>query len=172
MGEDGARVGKFPLFLFDGGGASVKTTDRVEQLTGEIVAAKGFELCDVTYQKEYGNWVLTLFIDKQGGVTVDDCETVSRAVETVLDEADVIETQYYLSVSSLGLDRPLIKDRDFKRKLEAEVYVSLYAPLDGKKEYTGRLISFDAERFAIETDEGEYHILRKSAALVKPIIHY
>lgn len=150
----------------------MKTTERVEQLTGETVAGMGFELCDVSYQKEYGNWVLTLFIDRPDGVTVDDCEAVSRAVEPILDEADPIETQYYLSVSSLGLDRPLIKDRDFERKLGAELSVSLYAPLDGKKEFAGRLTGFDAESFTIETDAGERRFLRKSAALIKPVIRF
>ncbi|MDO4572331.1 MAG: ribosome maturation factor RimP, partial [Clostridia bacterium] len=78
----------------------MKTTERVEQLTRDTVEAMGFELCDVEYQKEYGNWVLTLYIDREGGVTIDDCEAVSRAVEPVLDEADPIDAQYYLSVSS------------------------------------------------------------------------
>lgn len=150
----------------------MKTTERVEQLTKDAIASLGFELCDVEYQKEYGNWVLTLYIDSPAGVTIDDCERVSRAIEPILDEADPIEAQYYLSVSSLGLDRPLKKDRDFERALGKELSVGLYAPVDGRKEYTGTLARFDAESLTIATTSGERRFLRKDAALIKPVIHF
>lgn len=150
----------------------MKTTDRVEQLTKEAIASMGFALADVEYQKEYGSWVLTLFIDKPGGVTIDDCEAVSRAVEPILDEADPIEAQYVLSVSSLGLDRPIKKDGDFERNLGVEVYVGLYAPFEGQKEFSGRLSAYDVESFTIVTDTGERRFIRKDAALIKPVIHF
>lgn len=150
----------------------MKTTERVEELTKALVASMGFELCDVEYQKEYGNWVLTLYIDREGGVTIDDCEAVSRAVEPVLDENDPIDAAYYLSVSSLGLDRPLKKDRDFERKLGAKLSVGLYAPQDGKKDFTGTLLAFDAESFTLDTGAGERRFLRRDAAIVKPVIEF
>ena len=121
----------------------MKTTELCESLCRPAVEALGFTLCEVEFQKEYGDWVLTFFIDKEGGVTIDDCETVSRALEPVLDEADPIEQAYYLSVSSLGIDRPLKKDADYERNLGKELEVKLYAPLKtdakgkGKKELTG-----------------------------------
>ena len=84
----------------------MKTTEICESLCKEKIESMGFELCDVEYQKEYGDWVLTFYIDKPGGVTIDECETVSRAIEPILDEKDPIESEYVLSVSSLGIDRP------------------------------------------------------------------
>ena len=150
----------------------MKTTERVEQLTKEAIASMGFTLADVEYQKEYGSWVLTLFIDKPGGVTIDDCEAVSRAVEPILDEADPIETQYVLSVSSLGLDRPIKKDGDFERNLGAEVSIGLYAPIEGQKEFCGTLSAYDGESFTIVTKTGERRFIRKDVALIKPVIHF
>ena len=91
----------------------MKTTEICEQIAAPMIASMGFELCDVTFQKEYGDWVLTFYIDKQDGVTIDDCEAVSKAIDPLLDEYDPIDQEYVLSVSSLGIDRPLKKDRDF-----------------------------------------------------------
>jgi len=149
----------------------LKTTDRVAEITESLVTELGFALCDVEFAKEYGNWVLTLFIDKEGGVTVDDCERVSRAVEPLLDEADPIEQSYYLSVSSLGLDRPIKKDADFVRNVGKRIEVKLYAPQNGSKELAGTLIAWNADSFTI-TDEKQRQIcvLRKDAALVRPEI--
>ena len=145
----------------------------MESLLKDTVETLGFALCDVEFQKEYGNWTLTLFIDRDGGVTIDDCEQVSRAVDPILDEADPIAQPYYLSVSSLGLDRPLKRDADYARNLGKELTVRLYAPRDGKKEFLGVLDSFDAERFILRTEKGEStEFLRKDAALVKPYIKF
>ncbi len=151
----------------------MKTTELVESLLKDTVETLVFTLCDVEFQKEYGNWTLTLFIDRDGGVTIDDCEQVSRAVDPILDEADPIAQPYYLSVSSLGLDRPLKRDADYARNLGKELTVRLYAPRDGKKEFLGVLDSFDAERFILRTEKGEStEFLRKDAALVKPYIRF
>ena len=150
----------------------MKTTELVESLVGATIEGMGFTLCDVEFNKEFGNWVLTLFIDKIGGVTIDDCELVSRAVDPILDEADPIEQQYYLSVSSLGLDRPLKKDADYARNLEKEISVKLYAPMDGKKEFAGKLVQYDADAFTLLLDGKETRFLRKDAALVKPVVAF
>ncbi len=146
----------------------MKTTETVELLVKDLVEGMGFELCDVEYQKEFGNWTLTLFIDKQGGVTIDDCEAVSRAVDPVLEKADPIEQAYYLSVSSLGLDRPLKKDRDFERSIGQTVELRLYAPLDGRKEYEGALTAYDTDSMTIATDGSEKRFSRKDVAMVRP----
>ena len=156
----------------------MKITEAVDQAVRATVEALGFELDEVEYQKEQGNWVLTLYIDAPGGVTLDDCERVSRAVDPILDEADPIPDAYYLSVSSIGLDRPLKKDRDFARNVGNKLDVKLYAPVNKKKEFLGTLVSFDADSFTIALVEkggaagNEMTIARKDAALVRPHIDF
>ena len=150
------------------GGRRLNTAQKVEQLLKEPVGALGFELCDVEFAKEYGDWVLTLYIDKPGGVTIDDCEQVSRAVDPLLDEADPIEQAYMLSVSSLGLDRPLKKDADYQRNLGKRIEIKLFAPKDGKKEFVGELIAFDETSLTVRLDKGELTLERKAVALARP----
>lgn len=151
----------------------MKTTELVESLLRETVESLGFTLCDVEFAKEYGNWVLTLYIDREGGVDLNDCERVSRAVDPILDREDPIEQTYYLSVSSLGLDRPLRKDADFTRNVGKELVVRLYAPFEGRKEWAGTLETFDAEAFTLSLEDGrQMTIKRKEAALVKPNIKF
>ena len=151
----------------------MKTVDTVQALTQGAISALGFELIDVEFQKEQTDWVLTLYIDSPDGITIDDCERVSRAVEPLLDAADPIPQSYFLSVSSPGLDRPLKKDADFARGLNKKVDVKLYAPQDKKKEFQGTLLRFDADSFTIEEQGGrERTILRKDAANVRPHIDF
>ena len=146
----------------------MNTAQKVEQLLKQPVAELGYELCDVEFIKEYGDWVLTLYIDKEGGVNIDDCERVSRAVDPLLDEADPIEQAYMLSVSSLGLDRPLKKDADFARNIGKRIEIKLFAPKNGKKEFTGELVSFDENNIVVKLESGELEIERKALALVRP----
>ena len=156
----------------------MKITETVDQAVRATVEALGFELDEVEYQKEQGNWVLTLYIDAPEGVTLDDCERVSHAVDPILDEADPIPDAYYLSVSSIGLDRPLKKDRDFARNIGNKLDVKLYAPVNKKKEFLGTLVSFDADSFTIALVEkggaagSKMTIARKDAALVRPHIDF
>ncbi len=151
----------------------MKTIEICENLCKEKIASLGFELCDVEYQKEYGDWVLTFYIDKPGGVTIDECETVSRAIEPILDEADPIEQEYVLSVSSLGIDRPLKKSRDFERAMGTELEIKLYAPQDGKKQWIGTLIAFDEDSFTVETESKRtLTVKKKDCALVRPNIRF
>lgn len=157
----------------------MKLTDRIFQLTEPTVRELGYELYDVEFQKEYDNWVLTLYIDGKNGISLDDCEIVSNAVDPVLDEADPIEQAYYLSVSSVGIDRPLKKDKDFQRNIGNTIDIKLYAPMNGKKEFCGELVSFDAESFTVRTipkkpgeSAAELTVSRKQAALVRPHIDF
>ena len=156
----------------------MKTTELCESLCRETVEKLGFVLWDVEFQKEYGDWVLTFYIDKEGGVTIEDCETVSRALEPVLDEADPIEQAYTLSVSSLGLDRPLKLEKDYARNLQKAIEVTLYSPLkmaSGKslKQLHGTLVSYDEDSFVLRTEGGKEHaIQKKDAALVRPYIEF
>lgn len=150
----------------------MKLTDRIFELLEPTVNNLGYELYEVEFQKEYDNWVLTLFIDRPEGVDLDDCERVSNAVDPILDEADPIEQAYYLSVSSIGIDRPLKKDKDFQRNIGKKLDIRLYAPMDGKKEFTGELVSFGEESFIVKTDKGEKEIARKACALIRPHIDF
>ena len=156
----------------------MKTTELCESLCRETVEKLGFVLWDVEFQKEYGDWVLTFYIDREGGVTIEDCETVSRALEPVLDEADPIEQAYTLSVSSLGLDRPLKLEKDYARNLDKPIEVKLYSPLkmaSGKslKQLHGTLVSYEDDSFVLRTEGGKEHtILKKDAALVRPYIEF
>ena len=151
----------------------MKTVDAVDALLRPVVSHMGYELDEVEFIKEHGNWVLTLYIEKPDGtVTLDDCEAVSRAVDPILDEADPIEQAYYLSVSSIGIDRPLKKDRDYERNLGNKITAKLYAPHKGKKEFIGELIAFDENSFTIEVNGAEMKILRKDASSVRPYIDF
>ena len=146
----------------------MNTAQKVEQLLKLPVQELGYELCDVEFIKEYGDWVLTLYIDKEGGVNIDDCERVSRAVDPLLDEADPIEQAYMLSVSSLGLDRPLKKDADFARNIGKRIEIKLFAPKNGKKEFTGELLRYDETSIAVQLENGELTLERKAIALARP----
>lgn len=117
----------------------MKTTEIVDSLVRGKIAEMGYELDEVEYVKEYGNMVLTLYIDSENGVTIDDCEKVSRAIDPILDENDPIEEAYYLSVSSIGIDRPLKKDKDFERNMGKKLQVKLYAPINKKKSFSASL---------------------------------
>ena len=156
----------------------MKTTELCEQLCRETVERLGFVLWDVEFQKEFGDWVLTFYIDKEGGVTIEDCEAVSRALEPVLDEKDPIEQAYTLSVSSLGLDRPLKLAKDYARNLDKPIEVRLYSPLkmaSGRslKQMHGTLVRFDDESFVLRTEGGKEHtIQKKDAALIRPYIEF
>ncbi len=150
----------------------MKLTDKIFDIVEPMVTALGYELYEVEYQKEFDNWVLTLYIDHPDGVSLDDCELVSNAVDPVLDAADPIEQAYYLSVSSLGIDRPLKTDKDYKRNIGKVMDVKLYAPLNGKKEFSGTLTAFDEETYTIELKSGSETIERKKTALIRPHIDF
>ena len=149
----------------------LKSTEIVDSLVRVKIAEMGYELDEVEYVKEYGSMVLTLYIDSENGVTIDDCEKVSRAIDPLLDENDPIEEAYYLSVSSIGIDRPLKKDKDFERNMGKKLQVKLYAPINKKKELLGGLTGYDEENFTINVEKtGEVTIKRKDAALIRPRI--
>ena len=149
----------------------MKTTEIVDSLVRGKIAEMGYELDEVEYVKEYGNMVLTLYIDSENGVTIDDCEKVSRAIDPILDENDPIEEAYYLSVSSIGIDRPLKKDRDFERNMGKKLQVKLYAPINRKEELLGILTGYDGESLTISVEKmGEVTIKLKDSALITPWI--
>ena len=118
---------------------------RTEAFLLPVLAEHNFELWDVEYVKEAGTWYLRAYIDKEGGIAVDDCEVISRILSDWLDQTDFIEDSYILEVSSPGLGRPLKKERDFERSLGEEVEIRLYKALNKQKEFTGILKAYDKE---------------------------
>lgn len=142
--------------------------ERTEKLLLPIMEKNKFELVDVEFVKEGGSWFLRIYIDKEGGITVDDCEVVSRELGDILDKEDYIDESYILEVSSPGLGRPLKKDKDFERSLGEEVEIKLYRMLDKKKEYFGILESYNKDTISIIL-ENETHISipRADIALIR-----
>ena len=141
---------------------------RTEELLEPLMQEFGFELVDVEYVKEGGSWYLRAYIDKPGGITINDCEAVSRRLSDLLDEEDYIEESYTLEVSSPGLGRPLRKDKDLQRSIGEEVDVKLFAPVDHSKEFTGLLKAFDKESITIELEDGtQKQFPRTSIALIR-----
>lgn len=138
----------------------------VEEIALPIVENMGCEYVDTEYAKQGPDRVLTVYIDKQDGILLDDCEAVSRAIEAALDEQDLIDEQYMLCVSSLGLDRPLKTERDFKRSLGKVLDVKLYKAFEGQKLFTGTLAGYTDDGITIETDEHEVSFELKETAKV------
>ena len=141
---------------------------KTEELLLPIVEEYRFELVDVEYVKEGSSWYLRAYIDKPGGITVDDCEAVSRRLSDLLDEKDFIEEAYILEVSSPGLGRPLKKDKDFARSIGEEVEIRTYRAIGHEKEFTGVLKSFDKDTIVIELEDDEdMSFARDNVALVR-----
>ena len=123
--------------------------------------------------KEAGTWYLRSYIDKPGGITVDDCEAVSRQFSDRLDQEDFIEDSYIMEVSSPGLDRPLKKDKDFERNLGREVEIRTYRPIEKEKEFYGILCAYDDNSVTIEReDKKQMNFLKKDMALIRPALDF
>lgn len=141
---------------------------KTEALLQPMVDERGFELVDVEYVKEGSNWYLRAYIDKPGGISIDDIEPISRELSDKLDEEDFISDAYILEVSSPGLGRPLKKDKDFARSIDEEVEVHLYRAINKQKEFIGLLKSYDKDSITIELESGdEMTISRADIALVR-----
>ena len=144
-----------------------------EKLLLPIIENYGFELVDVEYVKEAGTWYLRAYIDKQGGITIDDCEIVSRAFSDVLDEKDYIEDAYIFEVSSPGLGRPLKKEKDFVRSMGEEVEIRTYRAIDKQKEFIGILAGFDKDTVTIEYEDETLQVFDSSIiALIRLALHF
>ena len=141
---------------------------KTEEILNPIVEKHGFDLWDVEYVKEGGNWYLRAYIDKPGGITVDDCEVVNRELGDLLDRDDFIDDSYILEVSSPGLGRPLKKERDFIRSKGEEVEIRTYRMVDRQKEFRGVLKAWDKDTVTIETEDGQEQIFdRDNIALIR-----
>lgn len=136
----------------------------MEELAVPIIKENKCELVDIEYVKEGPNWYLRLYIDKQGGVTVEDCQRVSETLSDVLDEVDPIEHSYILEVSSPGVERPLKSQRDYDYFRGREVEIKLYSPVDGKKEFTGVLEGLENGVVTVVTPEGKLQFQKDKIA--------
>ena len=145
---------------------------RCEALVQPILDEHQFELWDVEYVKEGANYYLRVYADKPGGITIDDCVTISRALEEKLDAEDFIEEAYILEVSSPGLGRPLTRDRDFEKSLGQDVELKLYKAQDGQKEYTGCLQAYTKDTVTLEIEDRECVFQRSDIALIRLAIDF
>lgn len=148
--------------------AKKRVGDVVEELVLPIIDESKLELVDIEFVKEGPDWFLRVYIDKDGGVTLDDCKIVSNFISEKLDEVDPISQSYYLEVSSPGLDRTLKKERDFEKYSGRKVIVNLYHPLDGKKVLEGELLGLRGDELLLKMDgERDIEIPREKIAKVK-----
>lgn len=154
---------------------------KTERLLEPIMQENNFELVDVEYVREAGTWYLRVYIDKEGGITLNDCEMVNRKLSDLLDEHDYVEDSYILEVSSPGLGRQLKKDKDFKRSIGEEVEIKFYKsrkiPFQGKeaavKELEGILLACDADTITVETEFAKAYVIeRKDVSLIKLAVHF
>ena len=146
---------------------------KTESLIMPILDRMNFELVDVEYVKEGGTWYLRAYIDKEGGITVNDCENVAREMNVLLDEEDFIPDAYVFEVSSPGLGRPLKKEKDYIRNMGKELEIRTYKAINRCKEFYGLLKAYDKDTVTIETEDGETIIFNKSEiALIRQAIDF
>lgn len=143
------------------------TLRQIEDAARRLAVQQGLELVEVTLQRESRGKCLCIYLDKDGGLTLDDCEKYHRQVQPLLENVEYD----FLEVSSPGIDRPIQTQRDFEKNREALVEVRLFAPVDGSKAYQGHLVAMDADTVTIrQEDGGEMAFQRKAVAVVKPVI--
>jgi len=130
-----------------------KIVDTVEEIIEPIIENLGYELVDVEFIKEGSNWFLRVYIDQENGINIDDCTDVSKVISVKLDEADPITQEYYLEVSSPGIERVVKKDKDFERFKGNKISVRLCTKFQDKKQFVGKLENFDEESLTIVSEE-------------------
>lgn len=135
---------------------------RTEQLITPIIERMNFELVDVEYVKEGGTWYLRAYIDKEGGITVNDCEAVAREMNEILDQEDFVEDSYVFEVSSPGLGRPLKKEKDYIRSMGRELEIRTYRAINREKEFYGILKAYDEKTVTIEMEDGQTMTFEKA----------
>jgi len=134
---------------------------QLEELAETLVASEGMELVDLEYRRQGPRWMLRLFIDKEGGVTIDDCAKISKEFGDLLDVKDIIPQTYVLEVSSPGLNRPLRKKEDFSRFAGRKVQLRLVTPMEGRKKIVGNLVGIENETVIVAAPEGRYSVALK-----------
>ena len=145
--------------------------EKIEDLTSKTINDLGYELYDVEYVKEGKDFFLRIYIDSENGIDLDDCEKVSNSITELLDKEDYIKEQYFLEVSSPGIERILRKEKHLKDNLETEVQIKLFKPFDGQKQYKGILKDFNNDYIIIFTTE-EIKIDRKNISQIKTVFNW
>ena len=151
-----------------------KIEEKVEELLKETIEKLGYNLYDVEYVKEGPNYYLRVYIDNEKGIDLNDCEKVSNAIDEMLDEANIIKDQYYLEVSSPGIERVLRKDRHLQENIGNQIEIKLFKKdQKGNKDYIGELLKFDQEVVSIKTsEEDEIQIERKNISQIKTVYNW
>jgi len=144
-----------------------KITEKVAALAKPVVEEEGCRLWDVEYVREAGTWYLRILVDKEGGLSIDDCERISRRLDPMLDEADPIPDSYVFEVGSAGAERELKRPSDYEQFLGSEVELRLYQPINGSKSFVGTLKSYDDGDVTNETGGSEQRFEKGKIALVK-----
>lgn len=145
-----------------------KIEDKVNNLLRETINSLGYDLYDVEYVKEGKDYFLRIYIDKETGIDLNDCEKVNNAINDLLDEADLIKEQYFLEVSSPGIERVLRKDEHLSANIGKQIDVKLFKPIEKQKQFIGELVNFDDENLTIKTNT-EIQIDRKNIAQIKTV---
>lgn len=144
-----------------------------EEKVVPVIQELGYDVVEVEYIKKSDGMNLTFYIDSDNGIQIEDCEKVSKEIDSVLEELDPTDDQpYILSVSSPGIDRPLKSDRDFARNIGKEIEVTLFSKIDGKKKYVGELINFDEQTLTIKEKENQIQLQRDKIAHIVPVIKF
>lgn len=146
--------------------------EKVEQLIEKTINELGYELYDVEYAKEGKDYFLRIFIDKNEGIELNDCEKVNDAVNPILDAADYIKEQYFLEISSPGIERTLRKDKHLKQNIGEKVEIKLFKPINKQKNIIGILKDYNAEQIEIETSEEVCKIDRKNISVIKTVYEW
>lgn len=146
-----------------------KIEERVEELVTKPIDELGYKVYDVMYVKEGKDNYLRIFIDKESGISLDDCEKVNNAITDMLDEADIIKDQYFLEISSPGVERHIRKDKQLEEHIGKDINVRLFKPIDKQKELTGTLQKFDDEQVVLLINEEEITINRENISSMKRV---
>jgi len=141
--------------------------EKIEALIGKTIEELGYELYDVIYEKEAQDYYLRIFIDTPKGISLDDCEKVNDAINPILDEANYIKDQYFLEVSSPGVERILRKDKHLKDNIGEKIEIKLFKPINKKKEIIGILEQINEKAIIVISDNEEQEILRQDIAQIK-----
>lgn len=149
-----------------------KIEEKVESLIEPKIKELGYNLYDVEYVKEGKDYYLRVYIDKDTGISLEDCELVSNNINELLDQADYIKEQYFLEVSSPGIERILKKDKHLKDNTGAKVQIKLFKPVNGKKQYEGILKNFNESNIEIETASAKLEIERQNIGQIKTIFEW
>lgn len=146
--------------------------DIAREIVEQGLEGTEYELVDVQFKSERGKWMLTVFVDKPGGVTLDDCELINHIIDPILDSREEVAGRHdYLIVSSPGLDRPIRTDGDFRRNMGRLLDVKLFTPLNGKKEFTGTLRAYDDENVYLEAEGMDGQLELKRNGIAKAVQH-